>query len=114
MICLEKIIDTVGEYSVNDEVNDDIIFYEPFTHKEILISPRTLNNFLVLFEKTTTKYLDPIKKVRDELHLDLNFNKKYLNFNKKYYNHNSLNNLRYFYNFKELLIYNIIGTIYFI
>ena len=48
---------------------------EQVTRKETLITSRTLHNFMVQFEKTTPDLLDAIRKVRDELQLDLNLAK---------------------------------------
>ena len=68
-------MDTTQKSNVDDEVEDDNIPLEPVSHKETLIASRTLHNFMVQFEKTTPKLLDEIRKVRDELQLDLNFKK---------------------------------------
>ena len=73
---LEEIVDTIEKSNVDDEVEDDTIPLEPVTRKETLIASRTLHNFMVQFEKTTPELLDAIRKVRDELQLDLNFKKK--------------------------------------
>ncbi|KAK4712555.1 hypothetical protein R3W88_007068 [Solanum pinnatisectum] len=73
---LEEIVDIIEKSNVDNEVKDDTIFLEPITHKKTLIASRTLHNFMVQFEKTTPKLLDAIRKVRDELQLDLNFKKK--------------------------------------
>ncbi|KAK4719452.1 hypothetical protein R3W88_017790 [Solanum pinnatisectum] len=69
---LEEIVDTIGK----SNVEDDIIPLEPVMHKEALIGSRTFHNFMMQFEKTTPKLLDAIRKVRNELQLDLNFKKK--------------------------------------
>jgi len=61
--------------NVDNKVEDDIIYLEPVTRKETLAS-RTLHNFMVQLEKTTPKLFDAIRKVRDKLQLDLNFNQK--------------------------------------
>ena len=73
---LEVIVDTIGKDNVDDEVEDDTIPLEPVTRKEALIAFRTLQYFMVQFETTTPELLNAIRKVRDELQLDLNFNKK--------------------------------------
>ena len=67
---------TILENNVDDEVEYDTVPLEPITRKEALIVSRTLHNFLVQFENTTLEILDAIRKVRDELYLDLNFKKK--------------------------------------
>ena len=61
--------------NVDDKVEDYTIPLKPVTRKETLAS-RTLHNFMVQLEKTTPKLLDAIRKIRDELQLHLNFNKK--------------------------------------
>jgi len=62
--------------NVDDKVEDNTIPLKLVTHKETFAS-RTLHNFMVQLEKTTPKLLDAIiRKVRDELQLVLNFNKK--------------------------------------
>nr|AAT38752.1 hypothetical protein SDM1_42t00003 [Solanum demissum] len=73
---LEEIVDTIGKCNVDDEVEDDTIPLEPITRMKTLIASRTLHNFMVQFEKTTPELLDAIRKVTDELQLDLNYKKK--------------------------------------
>ena len=72
---LEEIVATILENNVDDEVEYDTIPLEPVTRKEALIASETLHNFLVRFENITPEILDAIRKVRDELQLDLNFKK---------------------------------------
>lgn len=44
--------------------------------KKALNASTTLHNFLLQFEKSTLEFLDVIRKIRDEILLDLNFKKK--------------------------------------
>lgn len=44
--------------------------------KKALNASTTLHNFLLQFEKSTPEFLDVIRKIRDEILLDLNFKKK--------------------------------------
>ena len=62
--------------SIEDEAEDDFIPLKPITRKEVIISSTTLHNFLLQFEKAIPELLNAVKKVRDEIHLDLNFKKK--------------------------------------
>ncbi|KAK4727230.1 hypothetical protein R3W88_032147 [Solanum pinnatisectum] len=76
----EEIVDIIGKSNVDDEVEDDTIPLELVTRKESLITSKTLHNFMVQFEKTIPKLFDAIRKVRDELQLDLNLAEKGLKY----------------------------------
>ena len=67
---LEQIVNII-EKQCCDKVEDDTIPSEPIVHKETLPS-RTIHNFMMQLQK---KVLDAIRKVRDELQLDINYNK---------------------------------------
>ncbi|CAN1189355.1 hypothetical protein LINPERPRIM_LOCUS5336 [Linum perenne] len=49
---------------------------EPVSRKEALKVASTLQNYLLQLEKTTPEILSALRKVHDELLLDLNFKKK--------------------------------------
>ncbi|CAK8534730.1 unnamed protein product [Lathyrus sativus] len=49
---------------------------EPVTQKEALMVSKTLHNFMIQYKNTTPELLDAIRKVRDELQVDLNFKGK--------------------------------------
>ncbi|XP_074350027.1 CENP-B homolog protein 2-like [Apium graveolens] len=73
---IEKIANTILENSVEDDLEDDTTPLEPVTRKEALKASKMLNNFLMQHESTTPELLDAIRKIRDELHVDLNYMKK--------------------------------------
>ncbi|KAJ8534953.1 hypothetical protein K7X08_016681 [Anisodus acutangulus] len=72
---LEEIVADIIEDPTNDEAEDDSIPLEPVTRKEALSATTTLQNFLLQLENSTPELLAAIKKVRDEIQLDLNFKK---------------------------------------
>ncbi|XP_074359364.1 ARS-binding protein 1-like [Apium graveolens] len=73
---IEEIVNTILENSVEDDLEDDTTPLEPVTRKEALKASKMLNNFLMQHESTTPEFLDAIRKIRDELHVDLNYMKK--------------------------------------
>ncbi|RID65958.1 hypothetical protein BRARA_D01128 [Brassica rapa] len=46
---------------------DVVILLETVTRKEAIVASKTLYNFWMQFEKTTSEILDVIRKIRDEL-----------------------------------------------
>ncbi|KAK4391766.1 hypothetical protein Sango_1954400 [Sesamum angolense] len=72
---LEEIVVDIIENPTNDEAEDDTIPLEPITRKETLSATTTLHNFLLQLENSTPEHLDAVKKVRDDIQLDLNFKK---------------------------------------
>lgn len=73
---IEEIANTILENSVEDDLEDDTTPLEPVTRKEALKASKMLNNFLMQHESTTPELLDAIRKIKDELHVDLNYMKK--------------------------------------
>ncbi|KAH1232856.1 ARS-binding protein 1 [Glycine max] len=73
---LEDIVGTIIENNAEDDGEDDTVSLEPVTQKEALMASNTLRNFMIQFKNTTPKLLDAIRKVRDELQIDLNFKGK--------------------------------------
>ncbi|KAL0327946.1 UNVERIFIED_CONTAM: hypothetical protein Scaly_2227200 [Sesamum calycinum] len=73
---LEEIVVDIIENPTNDEAEDDSILLELVTRKEALSAATTLHNFLLQLENSTSEHVAAIKKVRDEIQLDLNFKKK--------------------------------------
>ncbi|KAL0337804.1 UNVERIFIED_CONTAM: hypothetical protein Scaly_2055500 [Sesamum calycinum] len=71
---LEEIVVDI-EDPTNDEAEDDSISLEPVTRKEALSATTTLHNFLLQLENSTPEHLTAIKKVMNEIQLDLNFKK---------------------------------------
>ena len=49
---------------------------EPVTRKEALMASNIIHNFMIQYKNTTPELLDAIRKVRDELQMDLNFKGK--------------------------------------
>ncbi|KAL8105391.1 hypothetical protein AgCh_029261 [Apium graveolens] len=74
-VSIEEIANTILENSVEDDLEDDTTPLEPVTRKEALKASKMLNNFLMQHESTTPELLDAIRKIRDELHVDLNYMK---------------------------------------
>ncbi|KAL0366888.1 UNVERIFIED_CONTAM: hypothetical protein Sradi_3578900 [Sesamum radiatum] len=70
---LEEIVADIIEDPTNDEIEDYSILLEPVTRKGALSVTTTLHNFLLQLENSTLEHLVAIKKVRDEIQLDLNF-----------------------------------------
>ena len=54
------------------KVRDDIVTLEPITQKEALKALLTLHN-LLQYENSCPKHLDTIRKIRNEVWIDLNF-----------------------------------------
>ncbi|CAI8595817.1 unnamed protein product [Vicia faba] len=73
---LEDIIDTIIENNTEDDSEDDTMSLEHVTRKETLMASNTLHNFMIQYKNTTPELLDAIRKVRDELQIDLNFKEK--------------------------------------
>ncbi|KAL5154444.1 ARS-binding protein 1 [Glycine soja] len=73
---LEDIMSTIIENNVEDDGEDDTVSLEPVTRKEALMASNTLHNFMIQYKNTTPELLDAIRKVRDELQIDLNFKGK--------------------------------------
>ncbi|XP_027351220.1 uncharacterized protein LOC113862331 [Abrus precatorius] len=73
---LEEIVSTIIENNAEDDDEDDTVSLEPVTRKEALTALNTLHNFMIQYKNTTPKLLDAIRKVRDELQIDLNFKGK--------------------------------------
>ncbi|CAN1148878.1 hypothetical protein LINPERPRIM_LOCUS38363 [Linum perenne] len=67
--------DLVGS-SIEDEGDDDSTPLEPVPRKEALKAASILQNYLLQLKKTTPEILSALRKVHDELLLDLNFKKK--------------------------------------
>lgn len=60
----------------NTEVEYETIPLKSFMCNKTLIASGTLHNVMVHLEKSTMKLLNAIRKCRDELQHDLEFNKK--------------------------------------
>ena len=73
---LKDIVGTIIENNAEDDGEDDTVSLEPVTRKEALMASNTLHNFMIRYKKTTPELLDAIRKVRDELQIDLNFKGK--------------------------------------
>lgn len=73
---LEEIVASAIENPIEDDAEDDSIPLEPITRKEAFGAIITLQNFLLQFENTTPELLSAMRKIRDEIQLDLNFMKK--------------------------------------
>ena len=73
---LEEIVASITENFTNDEAQDDIVALEFVTWKEALKISITLHNFLLQYENSSPKLLDAIKKIRDEIQVNLNFKEK--------------------------------------
>ncbi|KAG4982424.1 hypothetical protein JHK85_027913 [Glycine max] len=74
---LEDIVGTIIENNAEDDSEDDTVSLEPVTRKEALMTSNTLHNFMIQYTNTTPELLDAIRKVRDELQIDLNFKGKH-------------------------------------
>ncbi|CAK8576521.1 unnamed protein product [Lathyrus sativus] len=48
-------------------------FWSLLREKEALMTSNPLHNFMIQYKNTTPELLDAIRKVRDELQIDLNF-----------------------------------------
>lgn len=73
---IEEIVADTIQNPVDDEVEDDSIALEPVTRKEALQAATTLHNFLLQYEKTMPQLLSAMRRFKDELNIDLKFNKK--------------------------------------
>ena len=67
--------DTI-QNSVDDKVEDDSIALEPVTQREALQAATTLQKFLLQYEKTMPQVLCAVWRFKDEINIDLKFNKK--------------------------------------
>ena len=73
---LEKMVASVR--NVDDEPkDDDMIPLETVTCKEAIAASKTPHKFWMQLEKITPRFLDAIRKIRDELQNDFNFKKKH-------------------------------------
>ncbi|KAH1246141.1 CENP-B 2 [Glycine max] len=73
---LEDIVGTIIENNAEDDGEDDTVSLEPVTRKEALMTSNIIHNFMIQYKNTTPELLDAIRKVRDELQIDLNFKGK--------------------------------------
>ncbi|CAI8598374.1 unnamed protein product [Vicia faba] len=73
---LEDIVDTIIENNAENDDEDDTVSLELVTRKESIIASNTLHNFMIQYKNTTLELLDTIRKIRDELQIDLNFKGK--------------------------------------
>ncbi|CAK8574847.1 unnamed protein product [Lathyrus sativus] len=73
---LEDIVGTIIENNAKDDDEDDTVSLEPVTRKETLMASNTLHNFMIQYKNTILELLDAIRKVRDDLQIDLNFKGK--------------------------------------
>ncbi|CAK8561767.1 unnamed protein product [Lathyrus sativus] len=73
---LEDIVGTIIENNAEDDGEDDTMSLELVMRKEALMTSNTLHNFMIQYKNTTPELLDAIRKVRDELQIDLNFKGK--------------------------------------
>lgn len=72
---------TIIENNAEDEDEDDTVSLELVTRKEALMASNTLHKFMIQYKNITPELLDVIRKVGDELQIDLNFkgNRQLLN-----------------------------------
>ncbi|KAH1212331.1 hypothetical protein GmHk_14G040560 [Glycine max] len=73
---LNSIVGTIIENNAEDDSEDDTVSLEPVARKEALMASNTLHNFMIQYKNTTPELLYAIRKVRDELQIDLNFKGK--------------------------------------
>ncbi|KAH1190680.1 ARS-binding protein 1 [Glycine max] len=73
---LEDIVSTIIENNAEDDDEDDTMSLEFVMRKEALMASNILHNFMIQYKNTTPELLDAIRKVRDELQIDLNFKGK--------------------------------------
>ncbi|GKD59056.1 hypothetical protein Tco_1296565 [Tanacetum coccineum] len=59
-----------------DEEDDESYTMEPPSRNEAIKAAITLNNFLLSYEKTTPEVLTMLRKIRDEIQGEIDFNKK--------------------------------------
>ncbi|GKE02946.1 hypothetical protein Tco_1390929 [Tanacetum coccineum] len=75
---LEEIIESVIGINKDDidEEDDESSTMEPPSRNEAIKAAITLNNFLLSYEKTTPEVLTMLRKIRDEIQGEIDFNKK--------------------------------------
>ncbi|KAH1093780.1 hypothetical protein GYH30_039492 [Glycine max] len=73
---VSNIVGTIIENNAEDDSEDDTVSLEPVARKEALMASNTLHNFMIQYKNTTPELLYAIRKVRDELQIDLNFKGK--------------------------------------
>ena len=66
-------VGTIIENNAEDDGKDDTVSLEPITRKEAIMASNTLHNFMIQYKNTTPELFNAIRKVRDELQIDLNF-----------------------------------------
>ncbi|CAK8576880.1 unnamed protein product [Lathyrus sativus] len=71
-----NIVGTIIRNNAEDDDEDDTMSLEPVTRKEALMTSSTFHNFMIQYTNTTPELLDAIRKIRDELQIDLNFKGK--------------------------------------
>nr|GFA95879.1 putative exostosin-like protein [Tanacetum cinerariifolium] len=74
----EEIIESVIGINKDDidEEDDESSAMEPPSQNEAIKAAITLNNFLLSYEKTTPEVLTMLRKIRDEIQEEIDFNKK--------------------------------------
>ncbi|XP_071695766.1 uncharacterized protein [Rutidosis leptorrhynchoides] len=74
----EEIIESVIGINKDDidEEDDESSTMEPPSRNEAIKEAITLNNFLLSYEKTTPEVLTMLRKIRDEIQGEIDFNKK--------------------------------------
>ncbi|GKD58313.1 hypothetical protein Tco_1295822 [Tanacetum coccineum] len=70
----EEIIESV--IGINKDDIDESSTMEPPSRNEAIKAAITLNNFLLSYEKTTPEVLTMLRKIRDEIQGEIDFNKK--------------------------------------
>jgi hypothetical protein len=71
----EEIIESVIGTDKDDE-DDESSTMEPPSRNEAIKAAITLYNFLLSYEKTTPEFLTMMRKIRDEIQGEIDFNKK--------------------------------------
>lgn len=74
----EEIIESIIGINKDDidEEDDESSTMEPPSRNETIKAAITLNNFLLSYEKTTPEVLTMLRKIRDEIQWEIDFNKK--------------------------------------
>ncbi|GJX88346.1 hypothetical protein Tco_0340360 [Tanacetum coccineum] len=74
----EEIIESVIGINKDDidEEDDESSTMEPPSRNEAIKAAITLNNFLLSYEKTTPEVFTMLRKIRDEIQGEIDFNKK--------------------------------------
>ncbi|MFS7974340.1 hypothetical protein Hanom_Chr09g00867501 [Helianthus anomalus] len=74
----EEIIESVIGINKDDidEEDDESSIMEPPSRNEAIKAAIKLNNFLLSYEKTTPEVLTMLRKIRDEIQEEIDFNKK--------------------------------------